>query len=138
MIGPLTSVEVMHRLIQAGYETMMLGGIWLDQFGDGVLLFVDDDARHLLDGYFELEDLAAAEQSFQHGICFNDGVLCLTATCESQKVEIDFRFCPTLDAQLLVNRSMTVTREEYLWWWRGLAATLVTFAEQGNSAAQLV
>ncbi len=116
----------MNKISNIGYQTAILRGAFIDRFSNGVLLFVEDDIRNLIEEYLELERLVKAKEPYQHGICLNDGLLCFTVTSDVVKADIEFRYCPGLDAKNLVTNKVTVTQEAYIWWWRSIMSDILT------------
>ncbi|MEH2028381.1 MAG: hypothetical protein V7K67_01645 [Nostoc sp.] len=117
----LSSREVMNQLLSIGYQTILLKGALVDQFSDGISLWVEEDAKFLIDDYFYLEKLLTSQKPYEHGSFLNDGLLSFTATSDRTRVEIEFRYCPGLDIANLVTHHLTITENEYVWWWRNIA-----------------
>lgn len=128
-LNPWTPHQIMNEILSAGYQTLILTGALIDRFSDGVFLFVEDDIKLLIEAYIELEVLIATQHSYQHGGCFNDGLLCFTAIYDETKVDLEFKYCPGLDVGNLVTHRLCVSGDEYAWWWRSIVAGVLTLVE---------
>lgn len=121
----LDSREIMNLLLSKGYYDTTLKGAFIEEFTRGIFLFVDEDAQLLMDEYFYLEKLLAIDEPYQHGSCLNSGLVTFTATSNRTMVRIEFRYCPQLNVANLVTNNLTVTEDEYVWWWRSIAQEIL-------------
>lgn len=117
----LNSRNVMNLLLSKGYQTIILDGAFVDTFSDGIFLFVEEDVQFLIDAYLHLEELLKKPVYYQHGISLNDGLLSFTASSNRTIAQIEFRYCPGLNVANLITHHLTVTEDEYTWWWRSIA-----------------
>lgn len=113
--------EVMNRILTLGYDSLILSGSLIDQFSDGVLLFVEEDVQFLIDEYIYFEEILTTHKPYQHNVYLNDGSLAFTAMSNRTTVEIKFQYCPGLNVADLIICDVTVTENEYIWWWRSIS-----------------
>lgn len=124
----LDSDELMKKLLSMGYQTMSLEGALIDRISDGIFLWVEEDAKFLIQSYLYLEKLIETQEPYQHGAYLNDGILALTAKSNKKEVEVQFAYCPKLDVANLVTHLINISEEEYIWWWRSIAYEIINRA----------
>lgn len=131
-VVPLDQIDpkqLISKLIEAENEVIILSGSFLDQFDSGIEIFVDDDIQSLIVSYLHLEKIVLMNSSYQHGEFLNDGFLSFTAHCDGKNVDIELRYCPRSDIANLVERSLSLSPTEYLWWWRTIAHQIYMIAD---------
>ncbi|MEH2369642.1 hypothetical protein [Nostoc sp.] len=57
--------KLIEKLLNIGYKGILLSGAMLDQFNDGIYLWVDDDADMLLDCYLYLEQIILLKKPYK-------------------------------------------------------------------------
>jgi len=113
--------KLANKLLNMGYENMLLSGAFIEQFSDGVLLFVDNDVELLFDCYLYLENLLLIEEPYKHFACLNDGLLNISSKSDRERTEIKFEYWPGLNATNLITYTTDVAADKYVWWWRNVA-----------------
>lgn len=117
----LDTREFIETLLNRGCERILLTGALIEHFSDGVILYVDNDIDSFFDCYFHLENLSLVNEPYEHFACLDDGVLNISAKCNTIITEIKFAYCPYLNVANLATYINTVTANEYVWWWRSIA-----------------
>ena len=117
----LDTRELVEKLLNRGYQRILLSGALIDQFSDGVILYVDNDVDFFFDCYLHLETLSLVNEPYNHFACLNDGVLNISAKSNTIITKIKFEYWPNLNAANLVTYIETVAANEYVWWWRSIA-----------------
>ncbi|WNZ26904.1 hypothetical protein HJG54_34225 [Leptolyngbya sp. NK1-12] len=112
---------VKNRLLDMGYEKILLSGALIEQFSEGIYLFVDDDVVHWLEAYLHLEELLLAKEPYQHAAFLNDGALTI-------KADVEFRYCPGLNIANLVTYNASIAADQYIWWWRNIAYKILNLS----------
>jgi hypothetical protein len=121
--------KLINALLKTGNDTIILKGELLDDFDDGIFLFSDSDIKSLIIAYLEIEKEVSSTNVYEHGEFLNDGLLNFTAECDGEKVNLEFRYCPELNVKNLVVKNVTLTPDEYLWWWRSIANSIYNIAK---------
>ena len=123
--------ELMERLLRRGVRLIVLDGALIDQDSPGVALFVEDDARILLEMYAYAESALSAAAPFEFDTFLGDGLLAFTTISDGARVTVRFRYAPGLDIANLVTWETSLDQERYAWWWRSIAAGLLAAADTG-------
>ena len=114
----------MRSLGSAGYTYIDLAGLpgryseLLNTDSSDVQLWVDDDAKEFAASYGELERIAQRSSAWKHFVFLRDGLLQITATSQSDQVEVLIERCPGLNKIYLSHHLMKISSMEYLATWR--------------------
>jgi hypothetical protein len=117
----LSSRQVMKKILEKGHEIIILDGSLIDQFSNGIFLFVEEDVHFLIQDYFYYEKLLKTQEPFEYDVTLNDGSFSFTAKSENARVNLEFKYYPGLNSANLITHKVTITKEEYTWWWRSIA-----------------
>jgi hypothetical protein len=127
--------EVVASLLARGYEALALRGDLLDDFCDGVPLYVEDDAQFLLVAAVDLERLHSAEgDAYRHEATLGDGLLAIASRSDGATVTVTFRYFPGLDVANLVTHVALLAEDEYLWWWRSISRQLLDLIRDSTTS----
>ena len=127
-LNELDPKKVVKDLIGSGHEMIILRGYLLDKFDNGIWIYSDDDIESLIISYIYLEKIVGAND-YEHGEFLNDGLLSFTAKCTNGIVNIELRYCPEINIVNLVIKQISLTSDEYLWWWRSIANAIYIIAK---------
>jgi hypothetical protein len=115
-------------LLNTGYEGVIVRGAFLDKFSIGFHLYVDDDVVSFFSYYLYLEELLLTSSQFEHHAYLSEGQFCTNAEFNYNYVNLKIEYCPALDNANLIIYTETLTTNEYMWWWRGIACDLLDAA----------
>ena len=127
-LNELDPKKVVKDLIGSGHEMIILRGCLLDKFDNEIWIYSDDDIESLIISYIYLETIVGAN-NYEHGEFLNDGLLSFTAKCTNRIVNMELRYCPEINIVNLVVKQISLTSDEYLWWWRSIANAIYIIAK---------
>ncbi|QYO67755.1 hypothetical protein [Leptolyngbya sp. 7M] len=128
ILGSLDLRIVKNRLLDMGYEKMLLNGALIEQFSEGIYLFVDDDVVHWLEAYLHLEELLLSKEPYKHAAFLNDGALTIKASVVAEQANVEFRYCPGLNVANLITYNASIAADQYIWWWRNIAYAILNLS----------
>ena len=127
----LNSRKLIEKLLYIGYKRILLSGAMLDQFNDGIYLWVDDDVDMLLDCYLYLEQIILLKKPYKHFSSLGDGLLTISSESNTEITKVILEYCPGLDVTNLVTHT-TVAADEYVWWWRSIVHEILNLVYSGE------
>ncbi|MEH1922359.1 hypothetical protein [Nostoc sp.] len=124
--------KLIEKLLDIGYKRILLSGAMLDQFNDGIYLWVDDDVDMLLDCYLYLEQIILLKKPYKHFSSLGDGLLTIGSESNTEITKVTLEYCPGLDVANLVTHTITVAADEYVWWWRSIVYEILNLVYSGK------
>lgn len=125
-----TPREVMLALLDAGYRYITLTGALIEQASPGITVFVEDDASLLIDSYMHFEHALETPGSYEFDVFLGEGLLEFTSKSEDHRsVNLEFRYYRGAAVGNLSSWSTTLPEEQYTWWWRSIAAGLLSYLD---------
>lgn len=124
----LNTRQLIEKLLDKGYERIILCGPMLEQFEGNIGLWIDDDIDMLLDCYFYLEQIILEKEPYEHYSSLGDGLLTIKSESNRHTTKVILEYCPALDIKNLAIHIVTISVYQYVYWWRSIAYGIINLA----------
>jgi hypothetical protein len=125
-----TPREIMRALLDAGYGYISLTGALIEQASPGITVFVEDDADLLIGSYLHFEDVLGTPAPYEFDVFLGEGLLEFTSKSEDHRsVTLEFKYYEGADVANLSSWSTKLLEQKYTWWWRSIAAGLLSYLD---------
>jgi hypothetical protein len=129
---PLDTINpetISQKLLQKGTEFICLSGALLEQFDGGIVILMEDsDLTNIFNSYSYLEENLLINSSYQDGEYLHNGKLYFTSQSNEDNVSIEFEYIPNDSSFDIIKVNVSLTINEYLYWWRSMAHGIYNLA----------